>query len=87
MNNHKSIGYLVNSKLGIIWVKVGDAPWTIESDVSEEPKKYFSTLKGIFYMRQFPKSATKLFNSYKEFYGTPEDSEEVDNYNEGFERN
>ena len=84
MNDHKSIGYLVNSRLGIIWVKVDDEPWSIESEVSKEPKKYFNTLKGIFYMREFPQSAAKLFKSYKDFYGAPQDT---GNHDENLERN
>ena len=66
MNHHKAIRYLVNSKTGVIWVSVDDQPWRVESDVREEPKRYFNTLKGIFYMREYPKSAVKLFDSYNE---------------------
>ena len=80
MNHHNSIRYLVNSKVGIIWVSVDDAPWKIESNVNEEPKRYFNTLKGIYYMREYPESAVKLFNSY-------EDDEDIDNFNESFSRN
>ena len=64
MDNNNSLRYLVNSKKGVIWVSVGDTPWKMESDVRVEPKKYFNTLRGIFYMRQNPESAVKLFNEY-----------------------
>ena len=57
MNHHKAIRYLVNSKRGVVWVSVDNEPWRVESDVNEEPKRYFNTLKGIFYMREYPKSA------------------------------
>tara|TARA_B100000614_G_C14471159_1_gene462562 strand:+ start:554 stop:790 length:237 start_codon:yes stop_codon:yes gene_type:complete len=66
MNEHTSLRYLVDSKRGAIWVSVDDAPWSVESTVADDPKKYFNTLKGIFYMREYPKSAIKLFNNYKD---------------------
>ena len=52
MDNNNSLRYLVNSKKGVIWVSVGDTPWKMESDVRVEPKKYFNTLRGIFYLRK-----------------------------------
>ena len=67
MNEHTSLRYLVDSKRGAIWVSVDDAPWSVESTASDDPKKYFNTLKGIFYMREYPQSAIKLFNNYKEY--------------------
>ena len=84
MNHHKAIRYLVNSKLGKVWVRVDDNPWQLESDVNEEPKHYFNTLKGIYYMREYPDSAAKLFNSYKE---SVELDQDTDDFNESFERN
>jgi len=50
MNEHTSLRYLVDSKRGAIWVSVDDAPWSVESTVADDPKKYFNTLKGIFYI-------------------------------------
>ena len=67
MNEHNSLRYLVDSKRGAIWVSVDDAPWSVESTVEDDPKKYFNTLKDIFYMRQHPQSAINLFQSYKEY--------------------
>ena len=67
MNEHTSLRYWVDSKRGAIWVSVDDAPWSVESTVADDPKKYFNTLKGIFYMREFPQSAINLFKSYKEY--------------------
>jgi hypothetical protein len=84
MNHHNSIRYLVNSKTGMIWVSVDDKPWKVESNINEEPKRYFNTLKGIFYMREYPDSAAKLFNSYKE---STELDQDTDDFNENFSRN
>ena len=64
MNEHNSLRYLVDSKRGAIWVSVDDAPWSVESTVADNPKQYFNTLKGIFYMREYPESAIKLFKNY-----------------------
>ena len=64
MNEHNSLRYLVDSKRGAIWVSVDDAPWSVESTVADNPKQYFNILKGIFYMREYPESAIKLFKNY-----------------------
>lgn len=65
MSPKTSIRYLVDSKRGVIWTSVDNEPWVQESNINDAPTKYFQTLKGIYYMRQYPESAIKLLSAYE----------------------
>jgi len=82
--NHERISYLVDSKRGLIWCRVDDAAFSLEGNVKEDPTHYFNVLKGIFYMREYPESASKLFLKFKnDYYGTT-DEKDIDDFNESF---
>ena len=81
-----ALRYLVDSKRGLVWCKVGDDDWFLEANVKEKPQLYFKTLKGIFYMRQYPEDAIQLFESNK-VQKDDYDDYDIDNFNESFSRN
>jgi hypothetical protein len=64
--NPEKLAYLVDTKRGLIWVRAGEEDFSLDANVKVDPKHYFNTLKGVFYMREYPDSAIKLFNKYKE---------------------
>ena len=52
----------------------------------EKPQLYFKTLKGIFYMRQYPGDAIQLFESNK-VQKDDYDDYDIDNFDEDNSRN
>lgn len=85
--NALKLKYLVDSNRGLVWCKVGDKDWYLSDNVKENPKRYFSTLKGIFYIREYPESAVKLLDSYTEHELSKKLNSEEEDLGEDFSRN